>query len=295
MLFGLAVLAGAVWLVIRNADDLRVIVADLGLAAVIVAGVLGLVGTILIGQVWFALLSGLGVAAPRFEAGRVFFISQLGKYVPGSVWPVVAQMEFGRQWKTPRRTMLTANILMLAVLAATGLITGAALLPWSTDGGLGRYWWTLLFLPPLLVSLHPRTIPAVLDRAFRLVGREPLDVRASARSMLAATIWSFAVWLVMGLQLLTLVRALGVVDLTAVPASVGGMGLAWAAGLIFIPAPAGAGVRDAVIVATFAPHVGSAPALAVALASRVLLVLADVLLAVAGAAALGRRRRPLPS
>ena len=149
MFFGVAVLAGAIWLVTRNADDLRVIVADLGLDAVIVAGLLGLVGTILIGQVWFALLSGLGVAAPRFEAARVFFISQLGKYVPGSVWPVVAQMEFGRQWKTPRRTMLTANILMLAVLAATGLITGAALLPWSTDGGLGRYWWTLLFLPAL--------------------------------------------------------------------------------------------------------------------------------------------------
>jgi hypothetical protein len=222
----------------------------------------------------------------------VFFISQLGKYVPGSVWPVVAQMEFGRQWKTPRRTMLTANILMLAVLAATGLITGAALLPWSTDGGLGRYWWTLLLLPPLLLALHPRTIPAVLDWLFRLFGREPLGVRASGRSMLAATMWGFAVWLVMGLQLLTLVRALGLVDVAAAPAAVGGMGLAWAAGLIFIPAPAGAGVRDAVIVATFAPHIGTAPALAVALASRVLLLVADVLLALAGAAAFPKRRKP---
>ena len=292
ILFGIAVLAGAVWLVTRSADDLRAAVAGLGLEPVIVAGVLGLFGTILICQVWFSLLRGLSVAAPWFEAAPVFFVSQLGKYVPGSVWPVVAQMEFGRRWNTPRRTMLTANILMLAVLAATGLITGAALLPWSTDGGLGRYWWTLLFLPPLLLALHPRTIPAVLDWLFRLLGREPLNVRPSGRSMLVATIWSFAVWLVMGLQLLTLVRALGMADIAAAPAAVGGMGLAWAAGLIFIPAPAGAGVRDAVIVAIFAPHIGTAPALAVALASRVLLLLADVLLALAGAAAFPRRRRP---
>ncbi len=292
ILFGIAVLAGAVWLVTRSADDLRAAVAGLGLEPVILAGVLGLFGTILICQVWFSLLRGLGVAASRVEAAPVFFVSQLGKYVPGSVWPVVAQMEFGRRWNTPRRTMLTANILMLAVLAATGLITGAALLPWSTDGGLGRYWWTLLFLPPLLLALYPRTIPAVLDWLFRLFGREPLNVRPSGRSMLAATIWSFAVWLVMGLQLLTLVRALGMADIAAAPAAVGGMGLAWAAGLIFIPAPAGAGVRDAVIVAIFAPHIGTAPALAVALASRVLLLLADVVLALAGAAAFPRRRRP---
>lgn len=283
MAVGLCVLAGAIWLVVRSADDLQAAVSDLGLGAVIVAGVLALVGTILIGQVWLALLRGLGVGAPRVDASRVFFVSQLGKYVPGSVWPVVAQMEFGRQWSTPRRTMLTANILMLSLLSATGLITGAALLPWSTEDGLGRYWWTLLLLPPLLVSLHPRTIPAVLDRLFRLVGREPLHARVSTRSMLEATFWSFAVWLVMGLHLLAFVRALGGVGFGAASAAVGGMGLAWAAGLIFIPAPAGAGVRDAVIVATFAPQIGAAPALAVALASRVLLLVADVLLAVAGA------------
>ena len=279
----------------RNADDLRATVADLGLGAVIAAGVLGLAGTLLIGEVWLTLLRGLGVAAPRLDAARVFFVSQIGKYVPGAVWPVVAQMEFGRQWSTPRRTMLTANILMLSVLSATGLITGAALLPWSTDGGLGRYWWTLLLLPPLLLSLHPRTIPAVLDWLFRLLGREPLHARASGRSMLEATLWSFAVWLVMGLHLLAFVQALGVVGIGTASAAVGGMGLAWAAGLIFIPAPAGAGVRDAVLVATFAPHIGAAPALAVALASRVLLLVADVLLALAGAAGFRMRPRALRS
>jgi MprA protease rhombosortase-interaction domain-containing protein len=111
--------------------------------------------------------------------------------------------------------------------------------------------------------------------------------------MLEAMLWSFAVWLVMGLHLLAFVRAFDVVGIGAAAAAVGGMGLAWAAGLIFIPAPAGAGVRDAVLVATFAPHIGAAPALAVALASRVLLVVADVLLALAGAAGFQRRRRAL--
>jgi glycosyltransferase 2 family protein len=97
MLVGVTVLAGGIWLVARSADDLQAATADLGPGAVIAAGVLGLVGTLLIGEVWLALLRGLGVTAPRLEAARVFFVSQLGKYVPGAVWPAVAQMEFGRR------------------------------------------------------------------------------------------------------------------------------------------------------------------------------------------------------
>ena len=110
--------------------------------------------------------------------------------------------------------------------------------------------------------------------------------------MLAATALGFAVWLVMGLHVLTLVSALGPSGPVVAGAAIGGMGLAWAAGLIFIPAPAGAGVRDAVLVATLAPLVGTTSAFAVALASRVLLLMADVVLALAGAAAFGHQRKP---
>jgi glycosyltransferase 2 family protein len=285
------VLGLGTWLVARSAADLRATVSDLGITAVVVAGVLALAGTVLIGEVWLVLLRGLGVAAPRTQAARVFFVSQLGKYLPGSVWPVMAQMEFGRRWQAPRRTMLAANALMIALLTATGLITGAALLPWSSEGGLGQYWWTLLLLPPLLVLLHPRTIPAVLDWLFKRLGRKPLNVRVSTGSMLVATALGFAVWLVMGLHVMTFVSALGPSEPVAAFAAIGGMGLAWAVGLIFVPAPAGAGVRDAVLVATFAPLIGSTSAFAVALASRLLLLMADVVLALAGAIAFGHQRK----
>jgi uncharacterized membrane protein YbhN (UPF0104 family) len=229
------------------------------------------------------LVHGLGVPAPRVDAGGVFFVSQLGKYLPGSVWPVLAQMEFGRQWGAPRRTMFAANVLMLASVTATGLVTGAALLPWSSSDGFAKYWWTLLILIPLVVALHPRTIPTVLDRLLALVGQEPLGVRATGRSMLLATLWGFVAWLFTGLHLFVLTHALGAHGVKGLAAAIGGMGLAFAVGLIFIPAPAGAGVREAVLVATFAPQIGTAEALAVALASRVLLLLADVVLAGVGA------------
>ncbi len=285
-------LAGGVWLVARNADDLEAAISDLGATAVVASMVFGVLGTMAIGQLWLALVRGLGIPAPQVEAGGVFFVSQLGKYLPGSVWPVLAQMEFGRRWGAPRRTMFAANILLLAVVTATGLVTGAALLPWSSSGGFAKYWWTLLILVPLVVALHPRTIPAVIDRVLGVFGREPLGVRATGHSMRLATLWGLVVWVLMGAHLLVLTHAFGAHGVKAVAAAVGGMALAWAVGLIFIPAPAGAGVREAVLVATFAPQIGGPEALAVALASRVLLLLADVVLAGIGAAVRSGRSAP---
>lgn len=284
-----------VWLVLTRTADLERAVADLGLAVLCLAFLLGVLGTVLIGRVWFVVLDGLGVRAPRREMAAVFFVSQLGKYLPGSVWPVLAQMEFGHRWGAPRRTMLTANIVMLAVVAATGLTVGAALLPWSGGDGLTRYGWTLVFLVPLLACLHPRAIPVAIDLVLRAVGREPLGIRIAGRSMMTALGWGFVVWVVMGLHLLVMTRALGAAPpAAALAAAVGGMGLGWAAGLLFVPAPAGAGVRDAVLVATLAPQLGAPEALSVALASRVLLLLADVVLAAVGAALRPGRRSAQP-
>jgi hypothetical protein len=212
----------------------------------------------------------------------VFFVSQLGKYLPGSVWPVLAQMEFGRRMGIARRIMFVANMLMLAVVAATGLVAGAVLLPWSSPDGLQRYWWTLLLLVPLAVGLHPKAVPAVLRCAFRLARRPDPGLLIEARGVRAALVWGVLTWLFLGVHLLVMTRALGASGSTAIAAAVGGMGLAFAAGLIFIPAPAGAGVRDAILVATLSDQIGAADALAVAVASRAILLAVDAVLAGAG-------------
>jgi hypothetical protein len=287
-LVAVAVLVGGAALIFRDRHHLQQAVSTIGAGGALLALVCALFGTVCIEQVWACLLAGLGAEVPARESARVFLVSQLGKYLPGSVWPVLAQMEFGRRRRIPRGTMLAANMLMLTVVTATGLLAAAVLLPWSSAASLRDYWWTLILIPPLLGLLHPRAIPAVIDRLLRLLRRPPLNVSVLPAPMARAIAWGFATWLLLGTHLLIMARALGGHGASVVAASIGGMALAFAAGLIFIPAPAGAGVREAVIVATLADLIGSSGALAVALASRVLLVLADVLLA-AGAGLLGRR------
>jgi len=282
------VLVGGAYLVWRERHDLAVAVDQLSLGRFVLSGVLAVVGTVLIERTWWALLAGLldgggGTRPTRRSAEAMFYVTQLGKYLPGSVWPVVAQMEFGRRWGLPRSIMLAANMLLLAVVTASGIVAGAVLLPWTSPDGLTRYWWLLVLLVPLAAVLHPRVVPWALDRLLVRLGREPVGAVLTGAGLARALAWSLATWVVLGLHLAVLLAAYDALDPATTLASVGAIGLAWAAGLAFIPAPAGAGVREAVLVATFAPFVGTAAALTLALASRVLLLVADVLLAALGA------------
>ncbi len=66
---------------------------------------------------WQALLAGLGSPLRTTTAGRIFFIGQLGKYIPGSVWPVLTQMELGARAKVPRSRSASASILTMILSA----------------------------------------------------------------------------------------------------------------------------------------------------------------------------------
>jgi glycosyltransferase 2 family protein len=293
------VLAASAYLVARNRDVIADTLADIGWEAMVAAGAVGILGTLAVGGAWLALLRGTdSVRVPTVDGLCTFYVTQLGKYVPGAVWPIVAQVAASRRWGVRRSSVVIANLVMLLQLALTGVLLGLLLLPWVAD--LGRPWlaWGSLCAPILLLLLHPRVIPA-LSRRFRIPlgggSRLELDIRPDA--VLQGDAWSVSTWGLFGGQLWVLLHAAGAEGSATYWAAVGGAGLAWAAGLVAIFAPAGAGVREAVLVAVCAPLVGAGPALAVALASRILLTLADVVLALAGAgwhAATGDGRGSVP-
>jgi glycosyltransferase 2 family protein len=284
ILFVLAA-AIAMW---RSWDVVQSSVADMGFRTMALSAVLAVMGVHLFGLCWLSLARDAGLVAPARAALGMFYVSQLGKYVPGSVWPAVAQMEFGRRWGTPRRALLTAYALLIVVLCASGLSMGLSVLSLAGDGGLEERWWLLLLVPVFLAGLHPRVVPSILDRLSLLTGQEPLRLEVRTVTMVKALACAAAAWVVLGLHVMVLLSGLGESGGQAFAQSVGAISLGWAAGLIVVLAPAGLGVRDSVIIATFAGLLGGGGALAVAVASRVLMLVADLVLASVGGLALAR-------
>ncbi len=254
-------------------------VREIGVTAMLASGVAALLGVAVVVLLWVQVLAGLDAPVPLLTAVRVFYPSQLGKYLPGALWPVLAQMEFGRRRGISRRRILSANVLMLVISLAVGLVIAAACLPTTSAEALRRYWWTFAFLPLLILLLVPRVVPGVVDWIFAKLGREPLNARLPVSASLRASGWSLLNWVGLGLHIYLLARPFGASGAQAALAATGGMALAVCAGILFIPAPAGAGIRDVILILILTPSIGATHALAVALLSRAMLILIDLLLA----------------
>ncbi|PUB20131.1 hypothetical protein C8K30_11814 [Promicromonospora sp. AC04] len=276
-------LALAVWYVLVNREPLLRAAAELSVTEVALVVVLGAVYVWCTLLAWRAVLADLGSPLSLRSAVAVFGISQLGKYVPGGVWNVVAAAEVGAGHRVPRSRSAASMLVAVAVSVASGAAVGAVALPFVSAGALGAWSWVVWVAPAVVVVLAPPVLNRLIGLAVRLARRGALEHPMTWGGLGRAAAWSVAGWLVAGLQLWVLCTGLGL-PLTprTFALATGGWALAWTAGFLFVVAPAGAGVREVVLAAVLAGALpGPAAGLAV-IVSRVVLTLVDLGFAGAG-------------
>ncbi|MFD6139807.1 lysylphosphatidylglycerol synthase domain-containing protein [Promicromonospora sp. NPDC060271] len=286
----LAVALGlAVWYVLGNREALARAATDLSGTEVVLVVVLGVLYVWCTLLAWRVVLADLGSPLSLRSAVAVFGVSQLGKYVPGGVWNVVAAAEVGAGHGVPRSRSAASMLVAVAVSVASGAAVGAVALPFVSAGALGAWSWVVWAAPAVVLVLAPPVLNRLIGTAVRLTGRAAPERPMTWGGLARAAAWSVAGWLVAGLQLWVLCTGLGLpLTVRTFALAAGGWALAWTAGFLFVVAPAGAGVRELVLAAVLA---GALPAPAAALAvlvSRVVLTLVD--LAFAGAGLLNRKQ-----
>ena len=113
----LAAAGVALW---RNWAQVSGELGQMGWGTVVLAFVLVVAAPVLTLMGWRVLLADLGTHLPAAPASSVFLVGQLGKYLPGSVWSVVAQAEMGARLHVPRRRMAVVGILSIGLAVLTG-------------------------------------------------------------------------------------------------------------------------------------------------------------------------------
>ncbi len=246
-------------------------------------------GTITSLMAWRSLLASeghpLGVAA----AARIFFVGQLGKYLPGSVFSIVLQMELGKRAGVPRARAFTTSLAWVGLSLSTGLCVGMVGFPVLASTGDKKVWALLAVLPIAVAASTPPILTRLVNLLLHLMRKPPLPRPLTWAGVARAAAWLTATWTFFGLHLWLLANALGAPGWTGITRCIGGFALAMAAGVLFILVPSGAGIREAIITAALAPVMTTGEALGIAVVSRALFIAADVL--TAGAAALSGLRQ----
>jgi uncharacterized membrane protein YbhN (UPF0104 family) len=178
---------------------------------------------------------------------RWYFLGELGKYVPGGIWPVVGRGELARRGGVDRAVAYQSVV-------------------WSLAG-----WYGASVLPVAALATHPKLQDAAAGAA-----------RSATRGKLSLTTlpWPTAVrlvasylptWLAIGAATAAVTHAYGAGPGWQAPLAAV---LAWVVGFLAVPVPAGAGVREAVFVATSGLDHGLA--LTVAVTTRLAFIVVDL-------------------
>jgi len=235
-------------------------------------------GCLIQGRGWIALIERMTARrVPRGPALSLYMDSQLARYTPGMVGLPFVRM---------------AGAARLGVSAVSvGSSVGLEMLSWTAVGGAIGF-GSLLWLPPseglmailgawaipivlgftaivvVLSCIDRARLPAFVVRVLKVEGSGPLV----PLSLPLAHIFYWASWAAHGFLL---TRAFGGAPGIALSSS-GLYALATVGGFVALAAPAGVGVREAILSISLAPALGSAPALAIAVASRAASLAADV-------------------
>ncbi len=274
------ILGWIVWRrVVANWSDFRSldVAIDFSLPWIILSAVLVWIGYAVLIAAWRTVLSGWGQQLPFLTAARVWCVSNLGRYLPGKVWSVagltvLAQREGVQAWAAVGAAFVMQALAVgtgaaVVAAAASGAATPLSLAVAAVIAGVG------------VVGLSSATVADMVKTATRgKVAMTPLPLRAVVLGTAAAA----SSWVLYGLAFWMLGH--GIVPGYEPPmlTAIGVFTAGYIVGLIALFAPGGVGVRELVFVGMLEPSMGAGAAVALTIASRLLLTATEVTAALAG-------------
>ncbi|MEV4319670.1 lysylphosphatidylglycerol synthase domain-containing protein [Actinocrispum sp. NPDC049592] len=287
------VLAVAVYQLVKQWPEVSHTLSQLPWPSVVLSFLAALLGILLGPMAWRVILADLGTPVRRTDASMIFLVGQLGKYIPGSVWAFLLQMELGKSAGITRMRAFTASLITTGLGIVASLVAGFLAMPVILDGHR-ELLWVFAPLPLGLILLHPRLLTWIVSRILRVLRRPPLPHPLSGKAILRNVGWALSANLLLGLHLWLLADALGSPGFSTFLLCTGAMALAMTTGVLAFFLPSGIGAREVVLVATLTTVMPSGSALALALVSRVMFTVVD-LVSAGGAALLARAHKPQPA
>ena len=234
--------------------------------------VLGLCAMTTIGALWVSMLRARSNNVAYRQAMSWYFTGQLGKYVPGGIWPIVGRAELAVRNNVARTDAYATTGLSL-VTTYTGAIIAIAIGAAFTQGkqliSLGIVVLLIvgyvLFANTWLRTKAIATLSAISPSAQSLT-----DPQRLARLALAHV----PSWILMSLSTTVTASAfhanIGVLHMLFITST------SWLVGFVVVGVPGGIGVREAVFTSLASGFIGAPIAVSIALMSRVVFIVVDL-------------------
>ena len=243
-------------------------------------------------QTWRSILAAWDRQLSFVDAARIWTVSNLGRYVPGKLWQIAAMGVMAQKAGVSPVAATGSAVLNTVVNIAAGFVvvmaTGWRLLavPYAGAPGIAV---AIIVAAVVGLMIVPWATPQALRFAERVTGRSIAVGSPPPRALAYAVAGNIVGWVLYGLALQFLTRSLYGATAGSLSDYVAVYTLSYLVGYLVLLAPAGVGVREASMISLMpaAMLVSAGQAAVLAVASRLVLTVLDIL---PGLAFLGRDR-----
>lgn len=213
-----------------------------------------------------------------WDAARICMVSNLGKYVPGKVWAIAGNAMLAQQAGVQAPAAVAGALVLQALALASGVALVAVLGP-ATLRSVGT--WSIAATITLGVLAVAGVALLASPRGLKVLRRWwppslPMIPAIPGRIMLGAFAVNVVAWGAYGLAFLCLVRGLTPEASLSWNQATTVFAISYLVGLIAVFAPAGVGPRESLFYLLLAGPLGPKLAIALALATRVLLTVTEL-------------------
>jgi len=272
---------------VRYWDEFRAleIALDLHAGPIVLAALTVWLTYVLLIEAWRRIILGWGETLAYRPAVRIWCLSNMGRYLPGKVWSVAGLAVLAQRAGVSGWAAAGSALAMQALAVGTGASVVAVFAP-----GVVSPLQLVIAAVLALGAVGVLTSRPLVERAAGLL-RPEAEFRALAPgTALAAGAITLLGWAAYGVAFWLLARGLFGEVAVSLPAAIGVFAAGYIVGLLALFAPGGVGVRELVFVAMLTPLIGSGGAVALSVASRILLTVTELCAALA-ALALGARSK----
>lgn len=269
---GIAGIAFVVKTLVTKRDEVADAFAVIDATHLIGSWVLGLMAMTSIGLLWVSMMSHKGHLVPARTAMSWYFTGQLGKYVPGGIWPIVGRAELATRHGVSRLDAYASTGLSLVTTYLAAVLTlaiGAAF----TDN---RWPITVLVAMGSAVGYLVFSNQTLRSRIISLLTRVSPNMQTltDPQRLAKLAVLHVPAWILMSLSTSVTASAfganIGILEMLFITST------SWFVGFVVIGVPGGIGVREAVFTSLASPLVGAPIAVSLALMSRVVFIVVDL-------------------
>ncbi|MFH2036082.1 MAG: lysylphosphatidylglycerol synthase transmembrane domain-containing protein [Candidatus Zixiibacteriota bacterium] len=240
---------------------------------------------ILFSKVWCILMSALGHDVKLIHAFKISYIANLGRYIPGKIWPVFGMVYLAKQLGIREEKSVTSWALAMIFSLPSAFLTSAVCILISPEilsnelqGHLGLWFYlflSIIFIISISLILLPNQTLSLFNWFLKLLKRPPINFKMKITTALLVYFSYSICWLSYGFSFWLFISSITSGANIPVFPAIASFVLAYQIGYLAIFAPGGVGIRELVLTVILAPYLGPISS-GVAVAARVWNIIIEV-------------------